>query len=141
MTSAATAHRTPHRARHQVVIVEPDSRVRRALADLVETTAGLAVRAACATVDEAEAACRERRVDAALVSLRLPGSDGGVAAVTRLAQQVPVVAFASVGSVAGRAIAAGASAFYDEDGDADALVAVLRDVIRRTSSGDSTSRR
>jgi hypothetical protein len=59
------------------------------------------------------------------------GSDQGFAAVTRLAQQVPVVAVAPVGSVAGRAIAAGAAAFYDEDGDADALVAVIRDVIDR----------
>lgn len=118
--------------------MEPDPRVRHALADLVGSTGGLAVLAACGAVDEAERACRDRRADAALVSVRL-GSDQGFAAVALLARQVPVVAFASVGSVADRAIAAGAAAFYDEDGDAEALVAVIRDVIDRTSFGPSTS--
>jgi DNA-binding NarL/FixJ family response regulator len=120
---------TGTRSADHVLIVEPDARVRRALADLVESAGGLAVRGAYATVDEAEVACRVG-VAAALVSVRL-GSDDGFAAVTRLAQQVPVVAVAPVGSVASRAIAAGAAAFYDEDGDGDALVAVLRDVIDR----------
>jgi DNA-binding NarL/FixJ family response regulator len=121
---------TAIRPANQVLIVEPDSRVRRALADLVESTDGLAVLAACAYVDEVEGVCGDGRPDVAVVSVRL-ASDRGFAAVTRVARQVPVVAVAPVGSVASRAIAAGAAAFYDEDGDADALVAAIRDVIDR----------
>jgi DNA-binding NarL/FixJ family response regulator len=121
---------TAMRPANQVLIVERDSLVRRALADLIESTDGLAVLAACAHVDEVEDVCRDGRPDAALVSVRLR-SDRGFAAVTRVALQVPVVAVAPVGGVASRAIAAGAAAFYDEDGDADALVAAIRDVIDR----------
>jgi two-component system, NarL family, response regulator DesR len=121
---------TAIRPANQVLIVEPDSRVRRALADLVDSTDGLVVLAACASVDDVEAACRDAHPDAALVGVRL-ACEHGFAAVTRLAQQVPVVAVAPVGSVASRAIAAGAAAFYDEDGDADALVAVIREVTDR----------
>lgn len=116
-------------AKH-VVIVEPDARVRHALAGLLASAADLEVRAACATVGDAELFCCSGAADVALVSVRR-GSDASFAAVSRLAQHVPVTAVAPVGSVAGRAIAAGAVAFYDEDGDADALVGVIRDVINR----------
>lgn len=124
----------PNRRPDHVLIVEPDARVRRALADLVESTRGIAVLAACATVSEAEDACSRVRPAAALVSVRLD-SDDGFTAVSRLAQHAPVVAVAPVGSVAGRAIAAGATAFYDQDGDVDALIALLRDVIERRRGG------
>jgi DNA-binding NarL/FixJ family response regulator len=127
---------------HHVLIVVPDSRVRRALADLLESTDDLAVLAACATVEEADRAAGAASANAALVTVRLPGCDADLVAVARLALRVPVVAVASAASVAARAIAAGAAAFHDEDGDADALVLALRDVIDRaagTSTGEPNS--
>jgi len=112
-----------------VLIVEADARVRQALADLVGSTDGFAVLAACESADEAENTCRVSHADAALVSLRASPTDANIAVITRLAAQVPVLAVAPFGSLAGRAIAAGAAAFYDQDGDADALVALLHEVI------------
>lgn len=123
---------TAIRSAGQVLIVEPDSRVRQAFADLVASATDLTVLAACATVDEAERVCCTGAAKLALVSVQR-GPEPDFAAVGRLVAHVPVIAVAPISSLAAPAIAAGATAFYDEDGDADALVALIRNVIDRSS--------
>lgn len=118
-----------------MLIVEADARVREALADLVGSTHGFAVLAACDSADEAENTCRVSQADAALVSLSASPTDAGFATISRLAEQMPVLAVAPFGSLAGRAMAAGAAAFYDQDGDADALMALLRAAIDGAAAG------
>jgi DNA-binding NtrC family response regulator len=126
---------TTTRRADEILIVEPDKRVRCAIADLIESTEGLTVLAACATFEEVARIDAAPQAQAALVSVRHRDCDAAFAAVTILARELPVIVVASVGSAAERAIAAGAAAFYDEDGDADALVAMVRDVVRRAGSG------
>jgi DNA-binding NarL/FixJ family response regulator len=114
----------------RVLVIDDDARVRAALADLLASTADLTPAGTAATAAEARAADeRDGPFDLAIVDIRLPDPATGLALIRRLTARTPVVAVSVSGVHRTAALAAGARAFLDKDGRADALLATLRSSI------------
>ena len=121
-----TAPRPP-----RVLVVDDDARVRAALgAEL--TAAGCRVEA-LAPDDLAAGTRRPSETDVALVDVALPAVDTGLALIRRLSATLPVVAFSINGAACAAALAAGAAAYLEKDGDTDRLLRTLHALIRPDS--------
>ena len=116
----------------RVLVVDDDTRVQSGLRQLLATTPDVELAAAAASLSEAHQALAAAEVDVALVDVRLPTSEAGLALIRELAEVLPVVALSINGAARREALAAGAGAYLEKDGDPDALVAALR---RVTGSG------
>jgi CheY-like chemotaxis protein len=64
--------------------------------------------------------------DVALVDVALPSVTEGLAMIADLAVRIPVVAFSINGAARDEALAAGAAAYREKDGDTDLLLRSLR---------------
>jgi DNA-binding NarL/FixJ family response regulator len=99
--------------------------VRRALDAALSAVPGLAVLGACATAAVVASACG-LRPDVVLLDVRLPDPGTGLDLLGALhSAAVPVVAMSASGGLRAQALAAGAAAFVEKDGAADALVDAL----------------
>jgi DNA-binding NtrC family response regulator len=119
-------------------VVDDDPRVLTALAQLLAAHGVPAVAAADAATAVALAA---RGADVALVDTQLPTVGDGVALIGDLAARLPVVATSVDSALGPAALAAGATEFTEKDGQADALVHLLRRAARSAPSGTATTLR
>jgi CheY-like chemotaxis protein len=108
-----------------VLVVDDDPRVRLAMA--AELTAvgwhPTAVGPDQLTLTDHEEQATE--FDVALVDVALPTVTAGLTVITALALEIPVVAFSINGASRDAALAAGASAYLEKDGNTDRLLDVL----------------
>ncbi len=113
---------------HRVLIVDNDPRVRRALTELINATERFGVVAARGTRPTADTTGPE--ADVAVVALGSTTDQEGLKQIRALAERIPVVAVSAFSSVAPAAARAGATAFCEMDGNADALIDTLRAAVR-----------
>jgi DNA-binding NarL/FixJ family response regulator len=107
----------------RLVLVEDDLRVRSALESTFAVVPGVHLLASCADFAAARVQVRRLRPDVVLVDVLLPGVAAGLALLGELAAAgIPAVAMSASGGVRTRALAAGAHAFVEKDGSAEALV-------------------
>jgi DNA-binding NarL/FixJ family response regulator len=125
----------------RVIVLGADARVRAALGALIDATPGLRVVASVAAVGDGLPVVASGEADVAVVDItdRCPERD--LLAIRTLAAALTVVAVAASGYHAGPARAAGAAAFCDKDGNADALTEALRAVATRSVRRASDSGR
>jgi DNA-binding NarL/FixJ family response regulator len=109
----------------RVLVVDRDARVRAALAALIDATPGLEVAAATGSLADVGRIARMVAATVAVVDVDAARPDDDLAIINDLARCLPVVAVCAASSAGGRAVAAGASAFCDKDGDADCLMAAV----------------
>ena len=112
---------------HRVLIVDNDSRVRRALTELINATQGFVVVAAEGTGQTAQPTNSEATV--AVVALGSAADQEALTHIRTLADRMPVVAVSAVSSVATAAARAGATTFCEMDGNTDALIAAFRTAV------------
>ncbi len=120
-----------------VLVVDDDSRVRRALRALLEA-AGTRVVATCRSGNEARRLLRDG-VDLVVADLLLPDAERGLKLVADLtAAGLPVVAISVQGGLRSAALAAGAVSFLEKDGLPDTLISGVRAAALspRTASND-----
>jgi CheY-like chemotaxis protein len=79
-----------------------------------------------ATEDDPRDGTLAGEFDVALVDVALPTVTDGLALITRLVTQLPVVAFSINGAAHDAALGAGASSYLEKDGDTDRLLHALR---------------
>lgn len=115
----------------RVLVVDRDTRVRAALAALIDATPGLEVAAATGSVADVGRIARAAAATVAVVDVEAARPDDGLAIVSALAHHLPVVAVCAASSAGARAVTAGASAFCDKDGDADCLMAAVAAAAQR----------
>ncbi|WP_327043898.1 response regulator [Microbispora sp. NBC_01189] len=109
-----------------LLVVDPDRRVRHALAIFLDALPHVTVAAACATGAEAEALAARLRPDACLIDLHLPTIEEGLATASALAALgTRVIAVCTDVTVEAAAITAGAAAFLGKDRAAEALPSLL----------------
>ncbi|WP_169950561.1 response regulator [Microbispora sp. H11081] len=109
-----------------LLVVDPDRRVRHALAIFLDALPYVSVVAVCATGAEAEALAERSRPDACLVDLHLPTLEEGLATTTALAALgTRVIAVCTDVTAEDAARTAGAVAFLGKDRAAEALPALL----------------
>jgi DNA-binding NarL/FixJ family response regulator len=115
--------------RTRVLIVDDDARVRAGLRQMLASTTEFEVAGAAASAPQARAAFATagRRIDIAIVDVRLPTACVGLDLIRDLATAVPVLALSINGTGRADALAAGAHAYLEKDGAPDALLAALRD--------------
>lgn len=107
----------------RVILVEDDARVRSALEGTLAAVPGVRLVASCADFAAARVAVRNLEADVVLVDVLLPDVAAGLTLLAELtAAGVPAVAMSASGGVRARALAAGAHAFVEKDGAAEALV-------------------
>jgi DNA-binding NtrC family response regulator len=110
---------------HRVLIVDNDTRLRRALTELVNASDGFAVVATEGSSHGVATAATDAAATVALVVVDSAADRRALTRVRVLADQMPVVAVSATASAAGSATDAGATAFCEMDGNTDALVAAL----------------
>jgi DNA-binding NarL/FixJ family response regulator len=129
-----TVARDPSKAaKLRVLIVDDDTRVRRALRHLIECSPDLTV------VGEAGSARSARRLDLELgpdvvvLDLLLPQAPDGMGVLRELrGRDRPVVAISRMGELGPAALVAGAHAFLEKDGrDVDDLLEMIRAAYRQ----------
>lgn len=107
----------------RLVVADDDPRVRVALDSTLSAVPGIDVVATCALAAEVAVQVRVRRPDVVLVDVQLPDATTGLTLLADLARAgVPAVAMSWSGGLRARALAAGAVAFVEKDGAAEALV-------------------
>jgi DNA-binding response OmpR family regulator len=110
----------------RVLVVDDDPRVQAAM-DVELTAAGVQATTIAPrwppTDDDVDLA---REFDVALVDVALPTVQHGIAVITELAREIPVVAFSIDGASRQVALTAGAAAYLEKDGDTDRLLETLR---------------
>ncbi|WBB63177.1 response regulator transcription factor [Streptomyces sp. WMMC500] len=113
----------------RVLVVDDDAFVRAGLRDLVATDEGLDLVGEAADGRAAVAAARDRRVDVALVDIRMPGMDGiaATAALSRLPDPPAVVVLTTfdLDEYVYGALAAGAAGFLLKDTPPDAILQAI----------------
>lgn len=114
-----------------VVVIAADSRVRQALGALVAATSGLRLITAASSPAAALDAVEVGDPDAAVVDVSVVDPGPGLAAIGQLSPLMPVIAVVAASSHRAPALAAGACAACDADGDADALSATVRAAAER----------
>lgn len=132
-------------APHRIYLVEDHAVMRMAISVLLDAEAGLDL---CGTAGSAEEALNVgawTRCDLLLTDVGLPGMDG-IALVGRVHAERPglpvvVVSASAERAVAGRAEAAGASAYLSKDGLGDTLAPTLRRVLERAPPRETGGRR
>lgn len=120
----------------RVLVVDGDGRVRAALAALIDATPGLRVAATTASTGGADVVARSAGATVAIVDVDTGRLEDELATIHALAEHLPVVAVGNAGSNGVRAMAAGATAFCDKDGDPDSLTAAVA-----AAAGPATTRR
>lgn len=122
----------------RALVVDDDARVRAALCALLDDAAGFR----CRAVDSQQATrlvmggSSDVDSDVAVVDMSAAGEPEGQATlVALLAGFVPVVVVSMSRAVRAVAMAAGAAAFVEKDGDATALVAAVRAVAHVPGDG------
>lgn len=108
---------------HQVLIVDDDARVRRALTELINATEGFTAVTGGQTQTTGTSVTADAKI--AVVGLRTTADKAGLERIRALAEQMPVVAVSAVSSAASAATGAGATAFCEMDGNTDTLIAAL----------------
>ena len=121
-----------------MLVVDDDARVRAALRSLLDEDVGLC----CRVVDDAQALGLllggAARVDAEVAVVDLSaGTSIQLRLVALLARALPVVVVSMSGAVRPLAMAAGATAFVEKDGDACALLAVVQHLACLGEGGDA----
>lgn len=110
----------------RVLVVDDDAFVRAGLRDLVATDDGLELAGEAADGRAAVAAARSRRVDVALVDIRMPGMDGiaATAELSRLPDPPAVIVLTTfdLDEYVYGALAAGAAGFLLKDTPPDAIL-------------------
>ncbi|WP_326798437.1 response regulator transcription factor [Streptomyces sp. NBC_01808] len=113
----------------RVLVVDDDAFVRAGLRDLVATDDGLELAGEAAEGAAAVAAARSRRVDVALVDIRMPGMDGiaATAALSRLPDPPAVIVLTTfdLDEYVYGALAAGAAGFLLKDTPPDAILQAI----------------
>lgn len=114
----------------RVLIADDDHRVRTALSALLTSTAGFDIVGASATTDSAFSLARQHRPTVALIDILLPEALDGLGLLRAITNElhIPAIAMSIDGGLRNRALAAGATQFFDKDGTADLLIAALRAV-------------
>ena len=115
---------TPTAQPRRVLVVDRDPRVRAALTALIDATPGLEV-AAATSLTELPCVLGTPAADVAVVDVTAGHPEDDLAAIRDLSARLPVVAVSAAGTDGVHAIAAGAMACCDKDGDADCLIAAL----------------
>jgi DNA-binding NarL/FixJ family response regulator len=114
----------------RVLVVNADARVRAALAALIDATPGLCVAATTSSIGDAGRLASAFRASVAVVDADA-GEPDDLAVMGQLATHLPVVATCDVASNGGRALAAGAMATCDKNGDPDDLLAAVAAAARQ----------
>ena len=114
----------------RVLIADDDHRVRTALSALLTSYAGFDIVGTSATTDGALTLARQHRPTVALIDILLPEAPDGLGLLHAVTNelQIPAIAMSIDGGLRKRALAAGATSFFDKDGRADQLIAALRAV-------------
>jgi DNA-binding NarL/FixJ family response regulator len=121
-----------------VLVVDGDARVRAALAELIDSTEGFTV---VGTVDSVDGFDRSllgtdgaAAAAVAVVGLQPATPTIGLGHVRALTTRMPVLAVAASGSLQTAAAAAGAAAFCEMDGNAEALIQALHTASQGSSA-------
>ncbi|GAA2139813.1 response regulator transcription factor [Streptomyces synnematoformans] len=113
----------------RVLVVDDDAFVRAGLRDLVATDDGLELAGEAADGGAAVATARSRRVDVALVDIRMPGMDGiaATSALCRLPDPPAVIVLTTfdLDEYVYGALAAGAAGFLLKDTPPDAILQAI----------------
>ncbi|GAB3055384.1 hypothetical protein GCM10027053_15270 [Intrasporangium mesophilum] len=109
----------------RVLVVDHDTRVRAALAALIDATPGLQVAATTRSTDDAVAVGRLVGATIAIVDVDTGRTADNLAVVRELAQHLAVIAVGNGAHGRRRALDAGAIAVCDKNGDSDALTAAV----------------
>lgn len=117
-------------ANERVLVVDDDTRVRAALAALIDATPGLQVAATTASTADVVAIGRRVRATVAVVDVDSGQLAGGFSAIRGLAEHVTVVAVGDATAAGNRARDAGAIAVCDKNGNLDALTAAVQTAAR-----------
>lgn len=110
---------------HRVLIVDNDPRLRHALTELLNASEGFVVAGAEGSTQGVAMAASSAYATVALVVVASVADRAALLRVQVLADHMPVVAVSTAASVRGWALAAGATAFCEMDGNTDALIAAL----------------
>lgn len=130
------------RTDRRVLVLAADTRVRCGLAALLDATAGLQVVAQAGSLRAALNAIAVRNPDVAVVDVCLNDAERSYAAIRAIAAMLPPVAVSAARADAAMAVAAGAIACCDKDGDADPLIRhLLRVAPRRNTTAELRSSR
>ena len=125
----------------RVLVVDDDPRVRAAMT--AELTAARCRPTTTAPNDLASPPAESRSprpstgIDVALVDVALPTPASGLALIEQLSATLPVVAFSINGASRDAAIAAGATAYLEKDGDTDRLLHALQTATEPTDARSS----
>jgi DNA-binding NarL/FixJ family response regulator len=103
----------------RVLIADDDRRVREALSALLGASPGVEVVATAGSAEGALQLAKARTPSVALIDLLLPEATDGLGLIDAVAGdlRIPVVAISLDATLHDRALAAGAVAFVDKDGD------------------------
>lgn len=125
-----TPNATPGRA--NILIVDDDARVRRALCALIECSPGLSVAGEASTKSAAYQADEALGPDVVILDILLPTAQDGLEVLEDLAETGrAVVALSLSEGLRAAAFAAGAGAFVEKYAGPDALLQAVRDVLAR----------
>lgn len=128
----------PIQGRERVLVIDADTRVRAALAALIEATPGLRVVATTGSTADAGSIACSTRATVVVVDVDAGHRDDDFAVIRQFASQLPVVAICYAGSSGAGAVAAGATALCDKSGDPDALTAAVTAAARQRSTPEPT---
>ena len=113
-----------------VLVVDDDTRVRAAIAALIDATPGLQVAATIGSTADALAIGRYVGATVAVVDIDAGQTDDDFASIRELAEHLTVIAIGTATASAIRALQAGATAVCDKNGDPDALTAAVEAAAR-----------
>ena len=113
-----------------VLVIGDDTRVRAALAALIDATPGLQVAATIGSTADALAIGRYVGATVAVVDVDAGQTEHDFATIRQLAEHLTVIAIGNATAGAIRALQAGATAVCDKNGDPDALTAAVEAAAR-----------
>jgi two-component system response regulator DesR len=111
-----------------LLVVDDDARVRAAIRQMIAGETDLLIVAEAADTPTASALARRTNPSIALVDVLVPDEASGLSLVGELSRRggCAVVAMSVRGSLRRAALAAGAVAFVEKDGDVENILSVLR---------------